>query len=254
MGANSNQASGTRSRRLGSYTTARVTSGRVERLERHAGRLRRDAGRLGLPLPTRIEIERVFLEAAAEAFGRGDGILRVEWSHLPGQLPELIATPRPLGSVPREWRAVRSKATHPGPELRANTKYVDVAAYDVGRAEVREADFDEVLLFDAEGLLVEGAHSNFIVVTEQGSVVTPDPALGAVEGLGLTIVFENYPDIGRARLRADDVACAREFMSVNAVRGVVPILELNGEPIGDGTRGPWSKRLNAPFSSDGYGT
>jgi len=244
----STEASGEIPRRLGSYTTARVTGGRIERLERHAGRLRRDAARLGLPLPSRVEIERVFLEAAAHAFGRGNGIVRVEWSRSPGGEPELIPTARPLGSVPSPWSARVSKATHPGPEFRANTKYVDVSAYDIGRAEVREADCDEVLLFDADGLLVEGAHSNFLVVTEAGQVVTPDPALGAVEGLGLTIVLENQPEIAFARLRHEDLEGVREMMSVNAVRGIVPITRLDGNAVAAGLPGPWSRRLRAPFA------
>ncbi len=244
----SSEAPGESPRRLGSYSTARVTAGRVERLERHAGRLRRDAGRLGLPLPTRVEIERVFLNSAAEAFPGGDGIVRVEWSHVPGGEPELIPTVRSIGSVPDRWRAVVSRATHPGPGFRANTKYVDVGAYDLGRAEVREADFDEVLLFDAEGVLVEGAHSNFLVVTERGRLMAPDPVLGAVEGLGLTIVMENQPEIVFGRLRREDLDSVLEFMSVNAVRGVVPVVELDGKPVASGRPGPWAKRLSAAFT------
>lgn len=243
----SNEASAEAPRRLGSYTTARVTRGRVERLERHAGRLRRDAARLGLPMPTRVEIERVFRETAAQAFGRGQGIVRVEWSHLPGEGPELIAITRPLGDRGDRWRAARSKAVHPGLEFRANTKYVDVEAYDLGRAEVHEGRFDEVLLFDEGGLLVEGCHSNFLVVTEAGDVVTPDLALGGVEGLGLSIVRESHPEIGFAKLRTEDLDTARELMSVNAVRGVVPIVELDGQLVGRGEPGPWAHKLDAPL-------
>jgi len=217
-------------------------------VERHAGRLRRDAARLGLPLPPRVEIEGVFRDAATDAFGRGDGILRVEWSRLPGGEPELICAPRPLGALPDRWRARVSKATHPGPELRANTKHVDVPAYDVGRSEIRDAEFEEVLLFDAEGRLVEGVRSNFLVVTEAGRLVTPDPTLGSVEGIGLTIVLEGHPEIGLARLRREDLADVRELMSVNAVRGVVPIIELDGQAIASGEPGPWAERLRAPFT------
>ena len=122
---------------------------------------------------------------------------------------------------------------------------MDVQAYDLGRAEVHEGRYDEVLLFDEDGLLVEGCHSNFLVVTEAGDVVTPDLALGGVEGLGLSIVRENHPEIGFARLRAEDLDSARELMSVNAVRGVVPIVELDDRAIGDGEPGPWAARLGA---------
>lgn len=193
----------------------------------------------------------MLIESARSAFGKQDGIIRIEWSHPPDGEPELRAIPRPIGPEPGRWRAAISGATHPGPEQRHNTKYVDVAAYDIARAEVRDSDLDEVLLFDAAGLLVEGGHSNFIVVGEAGRIVTPDPALGSVEGLGLTIVLENRPEIARARLDRDDVARAQELISVNAVRGIVPIVELDGRPIAQGQPGAWAKRLRNLFHRDG---
>lgn len=126
---------------------------------------------------------------------------------------------------------------------------MNVAAYDLARAEVDESNLDEVLLFDANGLLVEGGRSNFILVTESGQLVTPDLALGAVEGLGLTVLLENRPEIGMARLTRADVASARELMSINVVRGVVPVVELAGRPIAEGRPGSWALRLHSLFDS-----
>ena len=42
-------------------------------------------------------------------------------------------------------------------------------------------------------------------------------------------------------------ASAQELMSVNSVRGVVPIVELDGRPVADGQPGPWSRRLRNLF-------
>jgi len=244
----SNEAPAAEPRRLGSYTTAKVSAGRIERLEQHVARLRRDAGRLGLPLPAGRDVERVSLESARETFGRGDGIVRVEWSHLPGEPPELFAIPRTFAPPGRTWRAIVSKTTHPGREFRANTKYVDVPAYDLGREEVASSEIDEVLLFDSDGFLVEGSHSNFLAVTAEGRLVTPAFALGGVEGLGLTIVRHGR-DVAEARLTWEDVANACELMSVNTVRGVVPITEVGGRRVADGRPGPRSRSLSAIFQA-----
>lgn len=237
-------------RRIGSYTTARVTGGRVERAERHARRLRRDAGRLELPLPGQVEIEALLLETARETFGEGDGIVRIEWSALPGAAPELSALTRPIGPDPDRWHAGFGDAIHPGPELRRNTKFVDVSAYALARDQVAKSAFDEVLLFDSEGYLVEGGHSNFVVVTEAGELVAPDPALGAVEGLGLTILLESRPEIVFGRLTREDVTRARELMSINAVRGAVAIVRLEGREMSGGGPGPWTRRLRGTFARD----
>jgi branched-subunit amino acid aminotransferase/4-amino-4-deoxychorismate lyase len=216
-------------------------------VERHAARLRRDAARLGLPQPETIEIESLLLESARSTFGTGDGVVRVEWSRSLDSEPELRAIPRPLGPEPECWTAAVSGAVHPGPERRRNTKHVDVTAYDQAREEVRASGLDEMLLYDAEGRLVEGSRSNFLVVTESGRLVTPDPALGGVEGLGLTIVLENRPEIAFAALTQDDVAGARELISINIVRGVVPIVQLSGGPVAGGKVGPWANRLRHLF-------
>ncbi len=243
----SNEAPRAEPRRLGSYTTAKITAGRVERLEQHVARLRRDAERLGLPLPPAREAERCLLEAARAAFADGDGILRLEWSALPDGTPELRTRPRPFAPLPDRWRAAIASAIHPGPDGRANTKHVDVPAYDRAREEVASRGVEEVLLFDAEGFLVEGSRSNLLVLTADGDLVTPALALGGVEGLGLAVLRHGRREVREARLTRDDVENAREVMSVNAVRGVVPIVEIEGRPVGDGTPGPVSRRLGAAF-------
>jgi branched-subunit amino acid aminotransferase/4-amino-4-deoxychorismate lyase len=224
-----------------------VTGGRVERVERHVARLRRDAARLGLACPDAHDVESLFVESADSAFAKGDGILRIEWSQAAGDEPRLQVTPRAIGTEPPAWRAGICEATHPGPGQRFNSKYVDVSAYDIARKQVAESEFDEMLLFDDAGLLVEGGRANILVVTESGKALTPDPALGPVEGLGLTIVRESQSEVSFARLTEAEIRGARELMAVNAVRGVVPIIEFDGAPIADGLPGAWAEKLSNLF-------
>lgn len=247
--------------RVGCHSTARVTGGRIERLERHAARLRRDAGRLGMPLPERASIEALAVETARAELGRGDGIVRIEWSvgatadpggaprteggRLP-TVPRLSASTRPLGDDPDVWRAITARTLHPGPAHRAGSKALDVPAWDEARAERAAAGVDEALLFDAAGRLVEGSRSNLIVVTAEGFRLTPAPGLGPVEGLGLACVFEAFDAIpGSLGIERRELVRARELVAVNVVRGPVAIVELDGRPIGDGRPGPLARRLRA---------
>lgn len=247
--------------RVGCHSTARVTGGRIERLERHAARLRRDAGRLGLPLPERVAIEALALEVARTELGRGDGIVRIEWSvpaaadpggaprtqggSLP-TAPQLSASTRPLGDAPAVWRAITARALHPGPGTRAGAKALDVPAWDEARAERAVAGVDEALLFDAAGRLVEGSRSNLIVVTAEGFRLMPAEGLGPVEGLGLACVLEAFGAIpGSLGIERRELFRAREVVAVNVVRGAVAIVELDGHAIGDGRPGPLARRLQA---------
>jgi D-alanine transaminase len=218
-------------------------------LERHAHRLERDALRLGLPGPPRSGIEQLCLETARSVFGRGDGIVRVEWTASRGSPMALRATTRPLGSTRRSWRARSSPLRHPGPEDRRHTKPIDVEIYDQARREAQAMGVDEVLLFDVNGWLVEGGRSGFLVVTAAGDLLTPELALGGVESLGLEIVGEATPELREARLDRAALLDARELMAVNAVRGVVPITRLDELAVGQGMAGPWCRRLEPLFAA-----
>ncbi|MBW1886643.1 MAG: aminotransferase class IV, partial [Deltaproteobacteria bacterium] len=143
-----------------------------------------------------------------------------------------------------------SGITHPGPGQRHNTKSVDVDAYDRARRAARTQGVDEVLLFDRGGLLVEGGHANLLLVDDGGILWTPDLSLGAVEGLGLSLLRERQRELREARLSLEQVRAARELMAVNAVRGVIPIIELDGRPVAGGEPGSWARRLRRLFSRD----
>ena len=225
-----------------------MTSGRVERVERHVERLRRDAGRLGLPLPDRRAAERLLLESAAETFGDGDGIVRLEWSSRPDETPTLVAIPRAYVAAPDRWHAMTARSIHPGRGHRANTKFVRIDAIEGARAEREAAAADEALLFDADGLLVEGSSTNVLLVGKPGGPLsTPDRALGGVEGLGLQIIRDDYPDLTPVRADRETVRAAAELIVVNAVRGAVPVVRLDSEPVADGRPGAWAARLAAIF-------
>lgn len=240
-------------RPTGCYTTTRVSAGRIERLERHAGRLRRDAERLSLPLPDRRAIEVLALGVVRAELGVGDGVLRIEWAIEGDPQPVLRATTRPLGPDFRTWRVATATTVHPGPIDRRDVnslgvKALGIPAYDEARGERLRAGVDEVLLFDATGRLVEGSRSNLIVVSRDGLVRTPAISLGAVEGLGLEIVRAFAPEIREAvDIGRGELTSAGELVATNAVRGAVAIIEVDGMPIGDGLPGPYAVRLRGLF-------
>jgi branched-subunit amino acid aminotransferase/4-amino-4-deoxychorismate lyase len=59
------------------------------------------------------------------------------------------------------------------------------------------------------------------------------------------------PDLERERLDRGDVAEAEELMAINAVRGVVAIVELDGRPVGGGRPGPRAGDLRRVSASEG---
>ena len=95
---------------------------------------------------------------------------------------------------------------------------------------------------------MEGARSNILVVTGDGRLVTSPLHLGAVSGIARQLVMERVPDVAEEELKRDALLGASEVIAVNAVRGAVAIVSIDGRPVGDGLAGPASARLAEALS------
>ena len=88
-----------------------------------------------------------------------------------------------------------------------------------------------------------------VVVAADGRTIFPDPALGAVAGIGLAVIADAISATTPGELRAEDLSSAREVVAVNAVRGPRPIVRIDGAPVADGRPGPVARRLGAAFAA-----
>jgi branched-subunit amino acid aminotransferase/4-amino-4-deoxychorismate lyase len=235
--------------RPGCYTTARVRAGAPTLPARHADRLLRDACALGLPRPDPLAIGEAFATLARLAFGGGGGIVRLQAGEREDGAPALVGTVRALGADGATWRASVAPFAHPGPARALGAKLASRPVWHRARAWTAAREADETLLFDAEGRLVEGARSNLVLVDARGGLLHPEPGLGAVAGLALAVVTEREPALRPARVGRAELADARELLALNAVRGVRPIVSIDGRPVGDGRPGPVAARLAAAFAA-----
>jgi branched-subunit amino acid aminotransferase/4-amino-4-deoxychorismate lyase len=108
---------------------------------------------------------------------------------------------------------------------------------------------DEAALFDGEGFLIEGARSNFVLALGDGSLATPSLVRGGVAGVAREILLERLPEIAETELHQRALGEARELIAVNAVRGSRPVVELDGQPVGDGRPGPAARQLSEILAS-----
>lgn len=232
------------------YSTARIEAGRIRFESRHLRRLERDAGTLCLGHIDTETLRAAFRELAAAVFTGADGIVRVRLSAGQGDTPHVVASAFDLGREPEQWRAVVGPVTHHGKTRWLGAKLMYQETIEIAREASAETGVDEALLFDDEGHLVEGARTNIVVVTAEGALVTPDPALGAVAGIALEIIRESEPTLRPALLTQGALRGAREIIAVNAVRGARPIVSLDGQPIGAGGGGSRFREFDAIFARD----
>jgi branched-chain amino acid aminotransferase len=222
----------------GVFEVLRTWDGRAIDLEAHLDRLYTSAGVLELRALPREQLADAVTRTIAAA-GGGDRRIRMILTRGPGALTarpselgpgRAIVIVEPMPPAPSsislaivDWPLPRT----PGHKRLA---YLDhLLARELGR----QAGADEALRLDAGGEVAECATANLFAVIG-GEILTPPLATGALPGITRAHVLALCPGIGVvARERPLGLAAVRgadELFVTSAVRGIVPVTRLDGEP------------------------
>lgn len=109
--------------------------------------------------------------------------------------------------------------------------------------------YDEALLLDTDGYASEGAGENLFIV-KKGVIYTPDVAScldGITRNTVLTLAEEEGFKVVQKRITRDEIYTADEAFFTGTAAEVTPIRELDNRPIGAGTRGPVTERLQKRY-------
>lgn len=227
----------------GCYSTGRWTGHGLRFATRHAARLARDARALGIgPVDPALALHAAH-ELGVAAFGAGEGVIRLQVSRAAEGGVRLVALARALGSEPAVWRAVTLPFPHPGATPWAGAKISNRLLHALAGDRARAAGVEEALLFDADDRLVEGARANLVFVGEDGVARVPPAARGAVAGVALAVVRESVAGLAEGDCAREQLASLGELVALNAVRGAVAVVAIDGRPVGGGAPGPWARRL-----------
>lgn len=260
----------------GVFETMRVTAvgregGRPLLPEAHLDRLARSAAAVDLVVPARAALaELVATAAAAWPAAAGDGLLRLVVTKGPAPGSEGAGVAYALVSaIPAASVAARRDGVHAvtltlgvaagvrpaAPWLLGGAK---ATSYAVPMAALREAaarGADDALWVSADGEVLEGATSSVAWVGVDGTLVTPPPEeVGILPGTTLAAVVGLAEARGmRVQVRRaalGELVAAREALLLGSVKGVVPLLSLDGAPLGDGRPGPATCELRDAFEAE----
>ena len=226
------------------FETARIAGGRPAYLDAHLARFARSAARLDITLPDGwTELARV----AVAAYGEPDGVLRLVCSKgAPGQGPVgfALVTPVPAESVRAREHGVRAITLTLGVPagLRATAPWllggVKATSYAVNMATIRHAQdegADDAIWVSTDGEVLE-APTATVAWVQDGILVTPPPSeIGTLPGTTLDValgLLASPYEIRRGT--ADELAAADEVMLLSSVRGVAPVIALDGRVLGIG--------------------
>lgn len=248
----------------GVYTTLRLYGGSPVDLAAHFLRLRNHAAALELPLPL---TEADFLSiahrlAAANDLESTDGRMRITISRGGGPdnpfplkdlgniKPTVLVTLTPVGEELDRWQKEgipvitldASYARGNSPELKTLNSLATLRA-------LRRAATDgcpEAILTDTEGRLLEGAISNLFLVSA-GNLVTPVPTGGFLAGRTreriLAIAAAEKINVREKPLDRRHLEAACEVFMASSVREVLPVISIDGKPVGNGHPGEVTRRI-----------
>ncbi|WP_018951651.1 branched-chain amino acid transaminase [Thioalkalivibrio sp. AKL12] len=115
--------------------------------------------------------------------------------------------------------------------------------------EATRCGYDEAMLLDTEGYVAEGSGENIFIVHD-GMLFTPD-LTSALDGITRRTVIELAHEEGleviEKRITRDEVYIADEAFFTGTAAEVTPIREVDDRPIGSGTRGPITERLQSRY-------
>jgi branched-subunit amino acid aminotransferase/4-amino-4-deoxychorismate lyase len=245
----------------GVYETIRTYGGEPFLLGEHLERMLAGAGALELPEPpSRPKIEKAVaaaLRAARASKGRDLAVRIILRSS--GDATELLVLADPLAPVPAKHYAKGIRAS-----IARGIGFPSLAAGPPGRLKwlshgpnvlafrrARKAGFDEALLGDHQGRLVEGSRSNLFAVVS-GTLVAPGPESGALDGVTRAVVLESARGRGlhveERALSEEELRKASEAFLTSSLLEVAPLVDVDGRKIGAGVPGVLARRLRESYA------
>lgn len=108
---------------------------------------------------------------------------------------------------------------------------------------LKEANASDVL-YHRNGVVSESARSNFFIVNEQGTIVTPDAnILEGVTRKHVLIIAKKHYQVEVRPLKVTELFGAKEAFMTSTIKEVLPVTRIDDMQIGDGLPGPVVKNL-----------
>ena len=249
----------------GLYETMRAYSGRFFRLEQHLARLAHSAEMLGLSSGlAQYDLEKAVYDTLA-ANGLQDARVRLTVSAGEGDMipdprtcvgPTVLVmakalVPQPAEVYQRGFKAMISSIRQNSQSPLAQIKSANNLNNILAKSEARAAGFDDALFLNEQGFLAEASSSNIFIIS-QGILTTPSLESGALGGITRQVVLELAASLGIAvkeenALTVEALLQADEAFLTNSIIEIMPLTEVDGQPVGSGVPGRMTQRLMAAY-------
>jgi branched-chain amino acid aminotransferase len=249
----------------GVFEGIRLYGGNVFRLEEHLERFEYSARAIMLDMPlTRAEWSKAICETC-RVNGLKDGYIRAVVTRGAGDLglapwlckkPSYFIIASSISLYPAEYYenglaivTVPSRRVAPG-AFPATVKSLNYLNNVLAKIEARQAGALEAIMLNEQGYVAEATADNVFIV-RKGEILTPAASQGALKGVTRSTIIDIARDLKVPERETDmtryDIWCADECFLTGSGAEVIPVVKLDGRPIGDGKPGPVTRRVLAEF-------
>ena len=238
----------------GVYEVCEVRGGRLIDERRHMARLDRSLNELRIARPMSPAALAIVLRETVRLNRVRDGIVylqitrgeaRRDFAFPPaGTTPSMVAMARSTDVVGLEQLAADGIAVVTVPDIRwsrVDIKSVALLPNVLAKQAARDRDAREAWLVDAHGRVTEGASSNAWIVSRDGKLITHPLGRDILAGITHSVVIDVLKVQGLAleerAFSVEEAYAAREAFVTSASQTVLPVVSIDGRPVGNGAPG-----------------
>ena len=241
----------------GVYEVSAVLDGRLVDNDAHLARLRRSLAAIRIANPheaaewTRIQkdlVRRNDLREGLVYIQVTRGVAEREFGYGPDLVPTVVMFTQPKTIVNAPVQTAGA-AVVTRPDLRwarRDIKSIGLLAQVLAKREAAAAGAAEVFLVE-DGVITEGGSSTVFAITTEGLVVTRPLSNAVLPGITrlavLKLAAEEDLRLEERPISVEDACKAAEVFFTSASNFVVPVVSIDGRPIGNGRPGPRTARL-----------
>jgi D-alanine transaminase len=248
----------------GVYEVCEVKGGQLIDERRHIDRLHRSMRELRMPEPMSRGALRIVMRETVRRNRVRDGFVYLQitrgaakrdFAFPPADTPlSVVCYARGKSPSASEKRAAKGIRVVTMPDIRwrrPDIKSVSLLPQALARQSAYDAGADEAWLVDDQGFVTEGASCNAWIITKDGEILTRPAETGILKGITRTVAVEALAAEGlRLNERAFTVAeakAAAEAFNSSATGLIMPVISIDGVPLGAGRPGQITLHLRQIF-------
>ena len=248
----------------GVYEVCEVRGGHLVDERRHMARLARSLGELRIARPMSAAALGVVLRETVRRNRVRDGIVYVQVTRGVARRdfpfpsadtsPSLVVTARSSDPERLEQMATEGISVITVPDIRwqrVDIKSVALLPNVLAKQSAREQGAREAWLVDAQGRITEGASSNAWIVSRDGKLITHPLGHDILPGITRSVVIDVIKAQGlpfeERTFTIEEAHAAREAFITSASQIVLPVVSINGRPVGNGAPGLISAALRRDY-------